>query len=272
MVGSFLNVVIYRLPVMLEKEWQTEARLILDLAQEQPSPELAPSTFNLISPASRCPRCQHKIRWYENIPVFSWLALKGKCSQCSAAISARYPTIELTTGLASALLAWHFGYSVWLAATLLATYFLIAMAMIDFDTTLLPDQLTLPLMWAGILVALLGKGPVSLNDAIIGAMAGYLSLWSVYWLFKLLTKKEGMGYGDFKLLAALGAWLGWQLLPLVIVLSSAVGAVAGGLFLLVGKTERGQAIPFGPFLAAAGWIALLWGNMIVTSYLGLFKF
>ncbi len=267
LVGSFLNVVIYRLPVMMERAWQIEARAILSLP-EQP----AATPFNLAKPASRCPVCGHQIRWYENIPLLSWLFLRGRCSSCSTGISVRYPLIELSAGLIAAVSAWHVGYSPWLWALIAAGWALLALAMIDFDTTLLPDDLTYPLLWAGLLLAVTGVSPVSLNDAVIGAAAGYLTLWSVYWAFKLLTGKEGMGYGDFKLLAALGAWLGWQLLPLVILLSSLVGAVVGGALLLSGLVRRDQGIPFGPYLAGAGWIALLWGEQIVTLYFGLMKF
>lgn len=267
LVGSFLNVVIYRLPVMMERAWQQEARSVLSLP-EAPAAE----PFNLATPASRCPKCGHAIRWYENIPVVSWLVLRGKCSACGTAISGRYPLIELTAGLIAAITAWHVGYSPWLWALIPAGWCLLALAMIDYDTTLLPDDLTYPLLWAGLLLAVAGISPVSLSDAVVGAAAGYLALWSVYWAFKLLTGKEGMGYGDFKLLAALGAWLGWQLLPLVILLSSLVGAVVGVLLLATGLVKRDQGIPFGPYLAAAGWIALLWGNQMVSAYLGLMKF
>jgi leader peptidase (prepilin peptidase) / N-methyltransferase len=267
LVGSFLNVVIYRLPVMMERAWQQEARAVLSLP-EQPADE----SFNLATPASRCPRCGHRIRWYENIPLISWLVLRGRCSSCGTGISVRYPLIELSAGLIAAVTAWHVGYSPWLWALIPAGWVLLALAMIDYDTTLLPDDLTYPLLWAGLLLAVTGISPVTLTDAVIGAAAGYLALWSVYWAFKLLTGKEGMGYGDFKLLAALGAWLGWQMLPLVILLSSLVGAVVGGLLLISGLVKRDQGIPFGPYLAGAGWIALLWGQDIVTLYFGLMKF
>lgn len=265
LIGSFLNVVIYRLPVMMERSWKQEAREILELPAEDDD-----GIFNLVTPRSRCPKCNHAITWYENIPVVSWLALKGKCKGCATPISKRYPIIELTSGLLAGLCAWHFGYGTWLVFTLFATWTLLAAAMIDADTTLLPDSMNYPLLWAGLLAALLGVSPVSLPDAVVGAMAGYLSLWSVYWLFKLLTGKEGMGYGDFKLLAALGAWVGWQYLPLIILLSSVVGLVFTLLATLFGGEKRTQ-IPFGPYLAAAGWIALLWGDTIVSSYLGMFK-
>ena len=265
LIGSFLNVVIYRLPVMMERSWQQEAREILELPAKDDG-----EIFNLVTPRSRCPKCDHGIAWYENIPVVSWLALKGKCKGCATPISKRYPVIELTSGVLAGLCAWHFGYGPWLAFTLFATWTLLAAAMIDADTTLLPDSMTYPLLWAGLLAALLGVSPVSLPDAVVGTMAGYLSLWSVYWLFKLLTGKEGMGYGDFKLLAALGAWTGWQYLPLIILLSSVVGLVFTLIATLFGGEKRTQ-IPFGPYLAAAGWIALLWGDTIVSSYLGMFK-
>ena len=265
LVGSFLNVVIYRLPVMMERSWKQEAREILALP-----PEKDGEIFNLVTPRSRCPKCNHAITWYENIPVISWLVLKGKCRECHTPISKRYPVIELTSGLLAGLCAWHFGYGPWLLFMLFATWTLLAAAMIDADTTLLPDSMNYPLLWAGLLAALIGVSPVSLPDAVAGAMAGYLSLWSVYWLFKLLTGKEGMGYGDFKLLAALGAWTGWQYLPLIILLSSVVGLVFTLLATLFGGEKRTQ-IPFGPYLAAAGWIALLWGDTIVSSYLGMFK-
>ncbi|MCK0155047.1 A24 family peptidase [Alcanivorax sp. S6407] len=265
LVGSFLNVVIYRLPEMMQREWRAEAREILELPEEQDQP-----IFNLVTPRSRCPKCGHAIAWYENVPVVSWLLLGGKCKDCKTPISKRYPLIEITSGVLAGFCAWHFGYGGWLVFTLFATWLLLAAAMIDADTTLLPDSMTLLLLWAGILAALLGVSPVSLQDAVIGAMAGYLSLWSVYWLFKLMTGKEGMGFGDFKLLAALGAFVGWQYLPLIILLSSVVGLVFAVGGMLFGGERRAQ-IPFGPYLATAGWIALLWGDTIVTSYLAMYK-
>ncbi|WP_304503108.1 A24 family peptidase [Alcanivorax sp. DP30] len=265
LVGSFLNVVIYRLPEMMQREWRAEAREILELPEEEEQP-----VFNLVTPRSRCPKCGHAIAWYENVPVVSWLALGGKCKECLTPISKRYPLIEITSGVLAGLCAWHFGYGGWLLFTLFASWLLLAAAMIDADTTLLPDSMTLLLLWAGLLAALLGVSPVSLQDAVIGAMAGYLSLWSVYWLFKLMTGKEGMGFGDFKLLAALGAFVGWQYLPLIILLSSVVGLVFAVAGMLFGGEKRTQ-IPFGPYLATAGWIALLWGDTIVSSYLGMYK-
>lgn len=269
LVGSFLNVVIHRIPKMMEATWRQEARELL----EQPAPkgEETPPLFNLVTPGSHCPHCNHRIRWYENVPVVSWALLKGRCSGCKAAISKRYPIIELLTALVAGLCAWRFGYDPWLIFMLYGSFTLLALAVIDLDTTLLPDDLTYPLLWAGLLAAVLGISPVSLSDAVIGAMAGYLALWSLYWVFKLLTGKEGMGYGDFKLLAALGAWLGWQYLPVVVLLSSVVGLVFAVSMMASGSVKRDQGIPFGPYLAIAGWIALLWGEAIVSSYLGLFN-
>ncbi len=269
LVGSFLNVVIHRIPKMMEATWRQEARELL----EQPAPkgEEEPPIFNLVTPGSHCPHCNHRIRWYENVPVVSWALLKGRCSGCKAAISKRYPIIELLTALVAGLCAWRFGYDPWLIFMLYGSFTLLALAVIDLDTTLLPDDLTYPLLWAGLLAAVLGISPVSLSDAVIGAMAGYLALWSLYWVFKLLTGKEGMGYGDFKLLAALGAWLGWQYLPVVVLLSSVVGLVFAVSMMASGSVKRDQGIPFGPYLAIAGWIALLWGEVIVSSYLGLFN-
>jgi len=269
LVGSFLNVVIHRIPKMMEATWRQEARELLD--QPAPKGEEEPPIFNLVTPGSHCPHCNHRIRWYENVPVVSWALLKGRCSGCKAAISKRYPIIELLTALVAGLCAWRFGYDPWLIFMLYGSFTLLALAVIDLDTTLLPDDLTYPLLWAGLLAAVLGISPVSLPDAVIGAMAGYLALWSLYWVFKLLTGKEGMGYGDFKLLAALGAWLGWQYLPVVVLLSSVVGLVFAVSMMASGSVKRDQGIPFGPYLAIAGWIALLWGETIVSSYLGLFN-
>lgn len=266
LVGSFLNVVVYRLPIMLEKRWQAESRALLEL----PEPESA-SRFNLVVPRSACPHCQHQITWYENIPVVSWLALRGRCSSCKQSISKRYPLVEIASALIAGICAWQFDTSLWLLAILCLSWTLLALALIDFDTTLLPDAITLPLLWAGLLLAAFQISPIPLFDAVIGAAAGYLVLWSVFWLFKLLTGKEGMGHGDFKLLGALGAWLGWQYLPLVILLSSLVGAVIGGTLLATGAIKRDQGIPFGPYLAAAGWIALLWGADLMNWWLGVVK-
>ena len=269
LVGSFLNVVIHRIPKMMEATWRQEARELLD--QPAPKGEAEPPIFNLVTPGSHCSHCNHRIRWYENVPVVSWALLKGRCSGCKAPISKRYPIIELLTALVAGLCAWRFGYDPWLIFMLYGSFTLLALAVIDLDTTLLPDDLTYPLLWAGLLAAVMGISPVSLPDAVIGAMAGYLALWSLYWVFKLLTGKEGMGYGDFKLLAALGAWLGWQYLPVVVLLSSVVGLVFAVSMMASGSVKRDQGIPFGPYLAIAGWIALLWGEVIVSSYLGLFN-
>lgn len=260
LVGSFLNVVIHRLPIMMQRDWRAQAREFLEL------PEEPATTFNLFLPHSHCPHCDHEIRPWENIPLVSWLALRGKCSSCKAPISKRYPLVELACGLLSGYVAWHFGFTWQAGAMLLLTWGLLAMSMIDVDHKLLPDSLVLPLLWLGLLVNLFGLF-ATLPDAVWGAVAGYLSLWSVYWLFKLVTGKEGMGYGDFKLLAMLGAWGGWQVLPLTILLSSVVGAVLGTIMLRVQKADSGTAIPFGPYLAIAGWVALLWGDRITSSYL-----
>lgn len=260
-VGSFLNVVIYRLPKMMLRDWQAQAREVLELPADGPA-----ETFNLVLPNSRCPYCSHEIKPWENIPLLSWLALRGKCSSCKAPISARYPLVELACGLISAYVAWHYGFGWQAGAVLLLSWGLLTMSLIDFDHQLLPDSLVLPLLWLGLIVNHFGL-ITSLEDALWGAVAGYLSLWSVYWLFKLVTGKEGMGYGDFKLLAMLGAWGGWQILPLTILLSSLVGALLGVLILKLRRAERGTPIPFGPFLAIAGWIALLWGEKITGAYL-----
>jgi leader peptidase (prepilin peptidase)/N-methyltransferase len=255
LIGSFLNVVIYRIPKMMQRE--SDNYVAHESGKELPHTD----RFNLMVPRSACPHCGHQITALENIPVVSWLVLGGKCSACKAPISKRYPAIELVTGLLSALLVWKFG-SGWAGlATLFFGWSLLAMTFIDFDTQLLPDDLTYPLLWAGLLVNLNGTF-VPLRDAVIGAAAGYLALWSIYWLFKLATGKEGMGYGDFKLLAALGAWLGWAMLPTIILLSSVVGAVVGISLIVFAKRGREKPIPFGPYLAAAGMIALLYGAPI----------
>jgi leader peptidase (prepilin peptidase)/N-methyltransferase len=259
-VGSFLNVVAHRLPKMMERAWQRDCRAVLNLpGGEEETP------YNLVVPSSRCPLCGHGIRAWENIPVLSWLWLKGRCSACGARISARYPLVELTTGVLSAAVAWRFGFSVPAAFALVLTWGLIALSAIDLDCRLLPDDITLPLLWLGLLVNL-GGVFAPLSAAVIGAAAGYLVLWSVYQVFRLLTGKEGMGYGDFKLLAMLGAWLGWPMLPLIIVASSLIGSIVGIALLLRGR-ERSEPIPFGPYLAGAGWIALMWGPEITHLYL-----
>ncbi|WP_376746743.1 MULTISPECIES: prepilin peptidase [Stutzerimonas stutzeri subgroup] len=266
LIGSFLNVVIYRLPIMMQREWRAQALEYLECP-----PEPVRERFNLLLPSSRCPHCDHQIRSWENIPLVSWLALRGKCSSCRAPISSRYPLVELACGLLSGYVAWHFGFTWQAGAMLLLTWGLVAMSMIDIDHQLLPDSLVLPLLWLGLILSNFGLF-VSLESALWGAVAGYLSLWSVYWLFKLVTGKEGMGYGDFKLLAMLGAWGGWQVLPLTILLSSVVGAVLGTILLRVQRAESSTPIPFGPYLAIAGWIALLWGDRITESYLQFARF
>ena len=262
LVGSFLNVVIYRLPLMMESRWRRECCELLEV-----EPDKAEAPLTLATPNSHCPHCKAAIRPWQNIPVVSYLFLGGKCANCGAGISPRYPAIELVTGLMTMALAWYFGVSWALLGAMLFTWSLIALTMIDIDHQLLPDDITLPLLWLGLLFNLWGTF-VSLQDAVLGAMAGYLLLWSVYWIFKLLTGKEGMGFGDFKLLAALGAWLGWQALPLIILLSSLVGAVVGIALMIIKRRGREIPIPFGPYLAMAGWIALLWGDTIMTRYLG----
>jgi leader peptidase (prepilin peptidase)/N-methyltransferase len=258
LIGSFLNVVIHRVPKMIQRE--SDNYVAHESGKDLPHTD----RYNLMVPRSSCPHCGHQITALENIPVISWLVLRGKCRACKAPISARYPAVELFTALLSGLLVWRFGSGWTGLATLLFTYLLLAMTFIDFDTKFLPDDLTYPLLWAGLLVNMNGMF-VPLRDAVIGAAAGYLALWSVYWLFKLATGKEGMGYGDFKLLAALGAWLGWQMLPTIILLSSVVGAVVGISLIVVVRRSRDNPIPFGPYLAAAGMIALLYGEPI-TRY------
>ena len=271
MVGSFLNVVIHRLPKMMENDWRQQSIEFLqpeiaanaaDLAAANPPPR-----YNLLVPRSACPACAHKITALENVPVVSYLFLRGKCSACKASIGIRYPIVEALTGIASAYAAWRFGVSWTVLLALLYIWSLIALTFIDADTTLLPDDITLPLLWLGLL-ANVGGTFTDLTSAVIGAVAGYLILWLVYWGFKLLTGKEGMGYGDFKLLAAIGAWLGWQMLPLVILLSAMVGTIVGLAGIILQGRERGAKLPFGPYLAAAGFIALFWGKALNTWYLG----
>ncbi len=263
-VGSFLNVVIHRLPKMMERDWHAQAA---ELRGEPPSD--TGERFNLATPRSRCPHCGHLIGALENIPVVSYLLLRGRCSHCGAGISKRYPIVETLSALLSGYAAWHFGFGLAALGALLFIWTLVALAFIDLDTQLLPDDLTLPLLWLGLLFNLSGTF-TDVQGAVVGAMAGYLALWSVYWLFKLTTGKEGMGYGDFKLLGAIGAWLGWQVLPLTILLSSLVGAVAGIGLILAARHGRNVPIPFGPYLAAAGMIALFWGESITSRYLGMF--
>jgi leader peptidase (prepilin peptidase)/N-methyltransferase len=260
-VGSFLNVVIHRLPVMLQRSWARECSELT--GHEVTAPQAA---FNLLVPASSCPHCGHRIRAIENIPLLSYLFLQGRCAGCRAHISLRYPLVEAVSAILSVIVALHFGYSMQSAAALLFTWALIPLFLIDFDHQILPDSITLPLLWAGLLISLSGTFTDSATS-IIGAAAGYLSLWTIYQLFRLLTGKEGMGYGDFKLLGAIGAWTGWQLLPVVILLSSVVGAILGiGLILFRGR-DQNLPMPFGPFLAAAGWLTLLWGHDIIGLYL-----
>ncbi|TMW75340.1 prepilin peptidase [Thauera sp. UPWRP] len=261
-VGSFLNVVIHRLPRMMERDWHAQAA---ELRGEQAP---ASERFNLATPRSRCPHCGHQITMLENIPIVSYVVLRGRCAHCGAGISKRYPIVEAITALLSAYAAWHFGFGAAALGALLFVWAMVALTFIDLDTQLLPDDITLPLLWLG-LAFNLGTTYTELPDAVIGAMAGYLALWSVFWLFKLATGKEGMGYGDFKLLAAVGAWLGWQMLPLTILLSSLVGAVVGIVLILAARHGRNVPIPFGPYLAAAGLIALFWGERITERYLGL---
>lgn len=260
-VGSFLNVVIHRLPKMMERQWKAECA---ELAGQEPA---AVERYNLVVPRSACPACGHRITALENIPLLSWLVLRGKCAGCKAPISRRYPAVELLTGVLSGYIAWHFGFGMAAAGALLFTWSMIALTFIDLDTFYLPDSITLPLLWLGLLFNI-NATYVSLSSAVIGAAAGYLTLWSVYWAFKWATGKEGMGYGDFKLLAAIGAWLGWTMLPLTILLSSLVGAVIGiGLIVFAGR-GRSVPIPFGPYLAIAGMIALLHGPALTRAYLG----
>lgn len=261
LVGSFLNVVVYRLPKMLMRDWRAQAREVL----EMPTKDVE-EAFNLVLPNSSCPNCGHEIKPWENIPLLSWLFLRGKCSGCKQAISVRYPLVELACGVLSGVIAWQFGVSWETLAMLVLTWGLLAMSLIDADQQILPDALVLPLLWLGLILNSFGLF-TSLPDALWGAVIGYMSLWSIFWLFKLVTGKEGMGYGDFKLLALLGAWGGWQVLPLTILLSSVVGAVLGVIILRLQRNSYSNPIPFGPYLAVAGWIALIWGDAITSSYL-----
>ena len=261
-IGSFLNVVIHRLPTMLERRWRGQCQELLNPDQIPPAAE----RFDLVAPRSRCPHCGHAIAAPENIPVLSFLWLRGKCSACRKPISWRYPFVELLTGCLSAFVAWRLGFNIAALAGLGLTWSLIALTFIDFDRQLLPDDITLPLLWAGLVLNVYGVF-VPLSAAVIGAASGYVSLWLVYQIFKLVTGKEGMGYGDFKLFAALGAWLGWQNLPLIILLASLVGAVMGIGFIVFRGHDRQVPIPFGPFLCVAGWIALMWGDTLTRFYL-----
>jgi leader peptidase (prepilin peptidase)/N-methyltransferase len=264
-VGSFLNVVVHRLPIMLERQWHEEAREVLEL------PTQPAERYDLFLPASHCPHCQHRIRAWENVPLLSYLFLRGRCSSCRTPISCRYPLVELGCATLTGFAAWHFGFTLQAAAFMVLSWGLLALSLIDIEHQLLPDALVLPLLWLGLVCNAFGLF-VPLENAFWGAIAGYLSLWTVYWLFRVVTGKEGMGYGDFKLLAMLGAWGGWQILPLTLVLSSLIGAVLGLIMLRLSGKLSSTPIPFGPYLAIAGWIALLWGGQITTSYLQLAGF
>ena len=261
LVGSFLNVVIYRLPKMLERDWQIDAAQVLGTASETDRVE---TSFNLAQPRSQCPGCGTQVKAIDNIPIVSFVLLRGRCGQCQNPISLQYPAIELTTGLVTLFLIHHFGLSSVAVLACLLTYALIALSTIDYRTTLLPDSITLPFLWLGLLVNINGTF-TDLTSAVVGAMAGYLSLWSVYWGFKLLTGKDGMGFGDFKLLGLLGAWLGWQMLPIIIILSSLAGAIIGLSLIALGR-DKDHPIPFGPYLAIAGWTALIWGESLTAHY------
>jgi len=271
-IGSFLNVVIYRLPIMMEREWREQCSELHKTPSEQDIPT---GRFDLIVPRSRCPSCGQSIKAWQNIPVISYLLLSGQCANCKESISARYPLVEMLTAVLAALCAWRFGVGWEAAMAILMTLALVPISMIDADTQLIPDSIVLPLMWIGLLMSLFhpmtGSDVLFIppGDAIVGAVAGYLSLWAVYQLFKLVTGKEGMGYGDFKLLAALGAWLGWQQLPLIILMSAVVGAIVGISLMAFRNHDRSVPIPFGPYLAAAGWITMLWGDTIKNAYLDL---
>jgi leader peptidase (prepilin peptidase)/N-methyltransferase len=263
-IGSFLNVVIHRLPVILKNNWSRQCRELLE--SDHADDDAASPQFNLLTPPSHCPACGHRIRAIENIPVASYLFLKGRCASCGTRIPPRYPIIETTTAMLSVITAVHFGYTPQTAAALAFTWMIIPLCVIDYDEHLLPDCITLPLLWAGLALSL-AVTFIDSRESIIGAMSGYLCLWLIYHLFRLATGREGMGYGDFKLLAAIGAWVGWQALPIVILFSSVVGAMTGILLIVVKGRSRSQPIPFGPFLASAGWITLLWGQDILDLYL-----
>ena len=269
-IGSFLNVVIYRLPIMMEREWREQCE---ELAASPPTQEMPRGRFDLVVPRSRCPSCGTPIKAWQNIPVVSYLILGGRCAKCRESISARYPIIELATAVLAAVCAWRFGAGPEAVMAIILTLALVPVTMIDAETQLIPDAIVLPLMWLGLAMSLAHPVAgadtlfIAPKDAIVGAMAGYLSLWSVYQLFKLLTGKEGMGYGDFKLLTALGAWLGWQALPMIILMSAIVGAIVGLTLMALKRHERSVPMPFGPYLAAAGWITMLWGDVIRATYL-----
>ncbi len=272
MIGSFLNVVIYRLPLMMQRDWREQC----DELSKEPAPDLPEGKFNLVVPRSRCPSCGATIKAWQNIPVLSYLLLGAQCSNCQKSISVRYPLVETMTAILAAICAWHFGFG-WEALMAIGLSFaLVAISLIDADHQIIPDSIVIPLMWAGLIMSLFhplaGADTLFIapQDAIVGAVAGYLSLWSVYQLFKLITGKEGMGYGDFKLLAALGAWLGWQALPTIILMSAVVGAIIGIAMIVFRGRDRQIPIPFGPYLAAAGWITMLWGETIKNAYLDMF--
>jgi len=258
--GSFLNVIIFRLPKMMEREWNQQCS---ELRGETIKPL---PTLNLVKPFSECPHCKHKITALESIPIISYLALRGRCSQCNTSISLRYPIMEALTGIMSGFIAWHFGYGFITVAALIFVWSMIALAFIDLDTQLLPDAVTLPLLWIGLLINL-GNGFTDISSAVIGAASGYIFLWLIYWCFKIATGKEGMGYGDFKLLAVIGAWFGWKMLPLVILLSSLAGAVIGIGLIIVAKNKRDTPFPFGPYLVGGGLVALFWGDQLNRTYL-----
>lgn len=271
LIGSFLNVVIHRLPIMLDRDWRRQSQELLASPSIVPSGKALPEKYNIVVPRSACPSCGAQITALQNIPVISWLLLKGRCAKCQTKISVRYPVVEATTALLSVIVALKLGFTVQTAAALVLTWPLLALSLIDFDHQILPDQITLPLLWVGLLLAAIDGNilHVTMHDAIFGAAFGYLSLWLVYHIFKFVTGKEGMGYGDFKLLAALGAWMGWKMLPVIILFSSFTGAVIGIALILFRGRDHNIPIPFGPYLAAAGWIAMLWGNDIVGAYLGM---
>jgi leader peptidase (prepilin peptidase) / N-methyltransferase len=274
-IGSFLNVVIYRLPIMLERQWLEQCAELSGSKANNPAD--GHEQFNLVVPRSRCPSCGAAIAAWQNIPVLSWLILRGRCARCGVRISLRYPFIEALSAILSGVVAWKFGFGWPAIAALVLTWFLVALAFIDLDHQLLPDTLTLPLLWIGLFISLgvspasHGSVPVDVRSSLIGAMAGYASLWSVYHLFRLLTGKEGMGYGDFKLFAALGAWLGWQMLLPIILIAAAVGALIGIALIALRRQDKSTPIPFGPFLAASGWLMLVFGHPLVNRYLGLFS-
>ena len=270
LIGSFLNVVVYRLPIMLFASWRRECLDFIEVKYRQEKADSESGTFNLAFPSSHCPSCKIPVKVWQNIPILSYILLSGKCSNCKAKISIRYPIVELGTGLVSTFVVYNFGLTAESGLLLLFTWCLLVLTLIDIDHQLLPDNITLPLLWLG-LIANSFTLFTDLHSAVIGAVAGYLVLWSVYWLFKLATGKEGMGFGDFKLLAALGAWMGWQNLPLIIILSTFVGAVIGIAGILIYSKDKNKPIPFGPYLAVAGWIAFFWGEQLTSSYLQLFR-